>query len=138
MKEWKVIEDPNVDIPQLGLLYESAPWSKGRSPDDIKRMLENTDYVFSVRDGDMLVGFARVLTDKIYRATLWDVIVHPQRQGQGIGEALLKAIVSHPVLSHVDRIWLNTHDKFLFYERFGFVRSDQGMTRDRTGGRGTS
>jgi GNAT superfamily N-acetyltransferase len=136
--EWRVIEGPNVDIQQLGQLYESAPWSKGRSADDIKRMLENTSYIFSVRDGDTLVGFARVLTDKVYRATLWDVIVHPERQGRGIGEALLKAIVSHPVLSRVDRLWLNTHEKFQFYERFGFVRSDQGMIRDRTGGRRSS
>ena len=138
MAEWKVNEGPNVDMDQLRQLYESAPWAKGRTADDIKRMLENTDYVFSVQDGETLVGFARVLTDKVYRATLWDVIAHPARQGQGIGEALLKAIVSHPVLSRVDRLWLNTHEKFRFYERFGFVRSDQGMIRDRTGGRGPS
>ncbi len=128
--EWKIIEGPGVDLDQLRKLYEFAPWSEGRKADDIKRMIENTDYLFSVWEGKTLVGFARVLTDKVYRATLWDVIVHPKKQGQGVGESLMKAILSHPVLSQVQIFWLNTRDKQSFYERFGFVRSDQGMVRD--------
>ena len=120
------------DALQLQALYDHAPWAKGRSLDGIQRMLENTDYVFSAWDGPRLVGFARVLTDRIYRATLWDVVVHPDYQGRGVGESLMKTILSHPVLSGVDKFWLNTRDKQAFYERFGFVRSDQGMVRDRS------
>lgn len=128
--EWKVIEGPEIDLEQLRRLYAFAPWSKGREADEIKRMIENTDYVFSVWEGKTLVGIARILTDKVYRATLWDVIVHPEHQGQGVGESLMRAILSHPVLSRVEKFWLNTRDKQSFYERFGFVRSDQGMVRD--------
>jgi len=124
-------EGQDLDIQQLQALYHHALWAKGRNLDGIKRMLENTDYVFSAWDGPRLIGFARVLTDRIYRATLWDVVVHPDYQGQGVGEALIKTILSHPVLSKVDKFWLNTRDKQAFYERFGFVRSDQGMVRDR-------
>lgn len=124
-------EGQDLDIQQLQALYHHALWAKGRDLDGIKRMLENTDYVFSASDGPRLIGFARVLTDRIYRATLWDVVVHPDYQGQGVGEALIKTILSHPVLSKVDKFWLNTRDKQAFYERFGFVRSDQGMFRDR-------
>jgi GNAT superfamily N-acetyltransferase len=124
-------EGQDLDVQQLQALYHHAIWAKGRDLDGIKRMLENTDYVFSAWDGPRLIGFARVLTDRIYRATLWDVVVHPDYQGQGVGEALIKTILSHPVLSKVDKFWLNTRDKQAFYERFGFVRSDQGMVRDR-------
>ena len=127
-------EDKDVDVQQLQDLYTHAPWAKGRSLDGIRRMLKNTDYVFSAWDGTRLVGFARVLTDRIYRATLWDVIVHPDFQGKGVGELLLKSILAHPVLSGVQKFWLNTRDKQSFYERFGFVRSDQGMVRERPGG----
>ena len=133
--DWKIIEGPDIDVEQLRCLYAFAPWSKGRRADDIKRMLENTDYVFSVFDGETIVGFARVLTDKVYRATLWDVVVHPDRQGQGVGDSLMNAILSHPVLSRIEKFWLNTRDKQAFYERFGFKRSDQGMVRDRGGDR---
>ncbi len=123
-------EGHDVDIQQLQALYHHAPWATGRSLDGIKRMLENTNYVFSAWDDRRLVGFARVLTDRIYRATLWDVVVHPDYQGQGVGESLMKTILSHPVLSRVQKFWLNTRDKQAFYERFGFVRSDQGMVRE--------
>lgn len=95
-------------------------------------MLQNTDYHFSAWDGRKLIGFARVLTDGIYRATLWDVVIHPDYQGQGIGEELVNHILSHPVLSKIEKFWLNTRDKFGFYEKFGFVRSDQGMIRENS------
>jgi len=122
-----VREGHEVDIQQLQALYHHAPWAAGRTLDGIKLMLENTDYVFSAWDDRRLVGFARVLTDRIYRATLWDVVVHPDYQGRGVGESIMKTILSHPVLSRVQKFWLNTRDKQAFYERFGFVRSDQGM-----------
>ena len=76
-----------------------------------------------------LIGFARVLTDRVYRATLWDVVVHPDYQKRGVGEELVNRALAHPVLSKVEKFWLNTRDKFGFYEKFGFVRSDQGMVR---------
>jgi GNAT superfamily N-acetyltransferase len=127
-------EGPDIDLDQLQALYHYAPWAAGRKKEEIQVMLKNTDYVFSAQDIDRLVGFARILTDHIYRATLWDVVVHPDYQGQGVGEALMKTIFSHPVLSNVQKFWLNTRDKQPFYERFGFVRSDQGMFREKPSG----
>ena len=93
-------------------------------------MLANTDYYFSGWDGPRLVAFARVLTDGIYRATLWDVVVDAAYQGRGVGEGLMGVILAHPVLSRVEKFWLNTRDKQKFYERFGFVSSPQGMVRE--------
>lgn len=119
-----------VDPSALQALYEVAPWARGRAVKGIRIMLKNTDYHFSAWEGKKLIGFARVLTDHIYRATLWDVIVHPDYQKRGVGEELMKRVLSHPVLSNVERFWLNTRDKFGFYEKFGFVRSDQGMVRE--------
>jgi N-acetylglutamate synthase-like GNAT family acetyltransferase len=124
-------EGHDVDIRQLQTLYHHAPWAAGRDLDGIKQMLSNTDYVFSAWDDRRLIGFARVLTDRIYRATLWDVVVYPDDQGKGVGESLMKTILSHPVLSKVQKFWLNTRDKQVFYERFGFVRSDQGMVLEK-------
>lgn len=128
---FEVCEGGKVDPKQLQDLYEFVPWARGRDIDRIKQMLENTDYAFSVREGRRLVGFVRVLTDRIYRATLWDMVVHPEFQGKGVGEALMKAVLKHPVLSRVQKFWLNTRDKKSFYEQFGFKASDQGMFLDR-------
>jgi ribosomal protein S18 acetylase RimI-like enzyme len=125
----KIREDYPVKPAALQALYEHAFWAKGRTLKGIRKMLKNTDYHFSAWDDNKLIGFARVLTDGIYRATLWDVVIHPDYQGQGIGEELMNRILSHPVLSKIERFWLNTRDKFGFYEKFGFIRSDQGMVR---------
>jgi len=124
-------EGEPLDVDQLQRLYEQAPWARGRSKDGIARMLANTDYYFTGWDGPRLVAFARVLTDGIYRATLWDVVVDAVYQGRGVGEGLMGVILSHPVLSRVEKFWLNTRDKQTFYERFGFVSSSQGMVRER-------
>lgn len=119
-----------VELAALQALLQYAPWAQGRTVEGIRRMLDNTDYHFSAWDGKRLIGFARVLTDRIYRATLWDVVVHPDYQKRGVGEELMNRILSHPVLSQVEKFWLNTRDKFGFYEKFGFVCSDQGMVRE--------
>jgi len=116
----------------LQALFEHAPWARRRTTEEICIMLENTDYHFSAWDGQRLVGFARVLTDRVYRATLWDVVVHPDYQGKGVGDEMMNKILAHPVLSKIEKFWLNTKDKFGFYEKFGFVRSDQGMVRLRS------
>jgi len=94
-------------------------------------MLEFTDYYFSGWDGPRLVAFARVLTDRVYRATLWDVVVDAEYQGRGVGDGLMAMVLHHPVVSQVEKVWLNTRDKRKFYERFGFVSNDQGMVLER-------
>ena len=127
----EIKEGAPVDPAVLQALYEHAAWARGRSVDGIRRMLAGTDYQFSAWDGRRLVGFARVITDGVYRATLWDVVVHPDYQGRGVGEELMNRILTHPVLSTVEKFWLNTRDKHGFYEKFGFVRSDQGMVKEQ-------
>ena len=121
-----------IEPADLQSLLKHAPWAQGRTVEGIGAMLSNTDYHFSAWDGKRLVGFARVLTDRVYRATLWDVVVHPDYQGKGVGDEMMNKILAHPVLSKIEKFWLNTKDKFGFYEKFGFVRSDQGMVRLRS------
>lgn len=129
----QIKEGASIEPVALQALLAHAPWARGRTADGTRAMLARTDYHFSAWDGTMLVGFARVLTDGIYRATLWDVVVHPDSQGRGVGEELMSRILAHPVLSRVEKFWLNTRDKFGFYEKFGFLRSDQGMFREQPG-----
>src|SRR5215212_7158577 len=40
-----------------------------------------------------LVGLARVLDDGLLYASVWDVLVAPERQRHGIGRALLEAVL---------------------------------------------
>ncbi len=82
-------EKKSLQPEQLLTLFQQAPWAKGRTLDDAREMLRHTDVALCAWDGDRLVGFGRVLTDFVYRATIWDVIVDEAYQKQGINLSLL-------------------------------------------------
>ena len=125
-------ERKDFDPALLIRLYDCASWAKARIPDDVKDMLAHTDLTISVWDGPKLVGFGRVLTDYVYRASIWDVIVDPAYQGQDIGTKIMERILHHPALRRVELFWLNTRDKQAFYEKLGFSSNEQtGMVWDR-------
>ncbi len=125
-------ERRDFDPTQLVRLYEHAPWAKGRTVADAREMLSNTDLALSVWDGEHLVGFGRVLTDYVYRASIWDVIVDPTYQGQDIGTQIMERILEHPSLKRVELFWLCTRDRQSFYEKLGFSSKEQtGMVWTR-------
>ena len=110
-----------VDVEQLLDLYETTWWALERSADDVRRALDYSHPVLSAWDGPSLVGFTRVISDRTYRATIWDVIVRPTHQGRGIGTKLVRAALNHPDLESVTSFLLLTKDKHRFYEQFGFA-----------------
>ncbi|HYM38179.1 MAG TPA: GNAT family N-acetyltransferase [Nitrospiraceae bacterium] len=125
-------ERKDFDPTLLVRLYDCAPWAKARTVAGITDMLAHTDLAISVWDGPQLIGFGRVLTDYVYRASIWDVIVDPDYQGQDIGTQIMEKILHHPALTRVELFWLCTRDKQTFYEKLGFSSHEQtGMVWDR-------
>jgi len=118
-------ERKNFDPALLVRLYDCAPWATARTVDDVKVMLTHTDLVISVWDGPRLIGFGRVLTDYVYRASIWDVIVDQAYQGQDVGTQIMDKILHHPSLKRVELFWLCTRDKQTFYEKLGFSADEQ-------------
>lgn len=94
-------------------------------------MLGHTDVAISAWDGGRLVGFGRVLTDYVFRASIWDVIVDRHYQSRGIGTELVEHILHYPALKEVELFWLCTRMPG-FYERIGFSSKEQtGMVWSR-------
>jgi ribosomal protein S18 acetylase RimI-like enzyme len=125
-------ECKDFDPALLVRLYDYASWAKARTVDGISDMLAHTDLAISVWDGTHLIGFGRVLTDYVYRASIWDVIVDPKYQGQDIGTQIMDKILHHPSLTRVELFWLCTRNKQTFYEKLGFTSNEQtGMVWDR-------
>ncbi|MCS6897331.1 MAG: GNAT family N-acetyltransferase [Nitrospira sp.] len=113
---------PSAD--QLIRLFHQAPWAKGRTIEGTEEMLRHTDLAICAWDRERLVGFGRVLTDFVYRATIWDVIVDRAYQKQGIGSEIVRRILEHPRLERVELFWLCTR-RPSFYERLGFSAKEQ-------------
>jgi N-acetylglutamate synthase-like GNAT family acetyltransferase len=114
-----------VDFEQLqNLFVKTAFWARSRNMDDLKMAIANSNPVVTVWDGDRLIGFARATSDGVYRAGIWDVVVDPDYQGVGLGRKLVQTVLSHPMVSKVERIYLTTTHQQSFYERIGFERNE--------------
>ena len=109
----------DIDAQLLLPLLNQAPWAKERTVEHVRDMLRHTDFAMTVWDGNVLVGFGRVLTDYVYRASIWDVVVDKRYQGRRIGTELVERILRHPQLARVELFWLCTRRPG-FYERLGF------------------
>ncbi len=125
-------EKKNFDPTKLVRLYQQAPWAKGRTLEDAREMLRHTDVAVTAWEEDLLIGFGRVLTDYIYRATIWDVIVDKTHQRQGVGANIVQHILNHSRLKKVELFWLCTRMPG-FYEKLGFSSKEQtGMVWSRS------
>ncbi|BAZ68671.1 MAG: GNAT family N-acetyltransferase [Pelatocladus maniniholoensis HA4357-MV3] len=113
-----------IDLYQLQQLLDiSTFWAKERSTEDLEVAIANSDPVISLWDGQQLIGFARATSDCIYRATIWDVVIHPDYRGNGLGCKLIETVLSHPRLQRVERVYLMTTHQQEFYEKIGFQQN---------------
>jgi len=83
-------------------------------------MLRGSQAVISLWSENELVGFGRASSDGIYRAVLWDVVIDENHQGKGNGKLLLEALLNHPNLVEVERVYLMTTNQAGFYGELGF------------------
>ncbi len=110
-----------INLYQLQELFNLAAfWAKGRSIEDLSIAIANSDPVISICDGEQLIGFARATSDGIYRATIWDVVIHPDYRGTGLGRKLVETVLSHPRVRRVERVYLMTTHQQEFYQKIGF------------------
>jgi ribosomal protein S18 acetylase RimI-like enzyme len=109
-------------IMELAKLYKQEGWTKDRTLEDIKKMIKHCKIIGLIdEETDRLVGFTRIVTDYIYRATIYDVIVLKEYQGLGLGRLLMETIVNHPILSKIERVDLYcAEEKIEFYKKWGF------------------
>ncbi len=109
-------------LEQLQELFNlGTHWAQGRSCADLAVAWANSEPVVTVWDGDLLIGHARAISDGVFRATIWDVVIHPAYQGRGLGRKLVQTVLAHPKVAKVERVYLTTTNQREFYERIGFV-----------------
>ena len=109
---------------QICRLFELAAfWASTRRPEEMKQAIDHSNPVVTAWDGDHLIGFSRATSDGIFRATIWDVVIHPDYQGAGMGRRLVETLIAHPHMNKVERTYLMTTHQQRFYERIGFERN---------------
>jgi len=88
-------EGHDVDLEQVAALFNSVGW-QARTVDRarLRQQVVGAMFVVSAWEGDILVGFARAISDGATNAYISTVAVLPAYQGQGIGRALIRRLTS--------------------------------------------
>ena len=123
MDKYRIVETlTESQVSDLMDLYKNEFWSDKRTREDVVKMLASTDVIIGLVDEcDRLIGITRVLTDFVYRAMIFDVIIKPTHRKMGLGAKLMDAVLNHPRLQTVEHFYLNCLPNMIpFYERWGF------------------
>ena len=93
---------------QYFALFETTGWNREyqASPEELARAVANSQHFVSAYDAGKLVGFGRVLTDGVLHAMIYEMIVHPDYQGRGIGTQILRSLVQWCYENHICDIQL--------------------------------
>lgn len=116
----QTVELDPTDAAELHALFAEYGWWDDRTIDGVEAALEATPLALGIRADRELVAAARILTDYVYYARVYDVIVAAERRGDGVGTALLEAVVTHPELAAVNPVLLCREGLVPFYESVGF------------------
>lgn len=85
-------------------------------------MLDNSNILLTVWDGDTLVGFLRAMTDYGFDCYLNDLAVDKAYQNQGIGRTLLQEL-RHHLGDEVMILLSSAKDAVDFYRRNNFTEA---------------
>ncbi len=101
-------------------------FDNGRSPEALRRSFEQSQHVAFARDGDRVVGMARLLSDGVCNAYLLDVWTASSHRRRGIASAMIRRLLDEVPGQHVG---LQTDDMQAFYESLGFGPQPEFLSR---------
>lgn len=120
-----VVELDEADAPAVAALYDDHDWWADRGVEEVREALANTELALGIEADGRLVASARVVTDAVFYATVYDVIVAADRRGEGAGHELMEAVVSHDLVAAVETVDLRCREGLVpFYRAVGFEVHD--------------
>lgn len=115
------------DIPALKEVYQSVGWLKHDEETIRKIFSASTHTVFAMED-HKIVGFSRALSDGVFNAAIYDVVVHKEFQGRGIARILVDDLLNQfHKISCVHLISTTGNEDF--YQKIGFRKLKTGMAK---------
>lgn len=104
-------------------LYSSVGWSAYTSdPSSLRKAFEGSLLTLAAYDNGGLAGIIRTVGDGSSIVYIQDIIVSPERQRQGIGTALVKAVLERfPSVRQIILTTDDTEQTKAFYSSCGFT-----------------
>ena len=103
-------------------LYSAVGWTAyTENMPALREGFKNSLLVLAAYDGEELLGLIRAVGDGATIVFVQDILVFPDKQRQGIGTALLKAILDrYPDVRQIELATDNTPKTVAFYKSMGF------------------
>ncbi|MHC5596491.1 MAG: GNAT family N-acetyltransferase [Nostoc sp.] len=132
-KETRIVfsTERDIDLYELEELCDAVGWSR-RPLRKVKKAIEHSFLVASMwqirGNQKRLIGFARATSDHAFNATIWDVVVHPDFQSQGLGKALMKYVLKKLRSEEISNVTLFADPHVVdFYRTMGFMADPEGI-----------
>ncbi|WP_412839294.1 GNAT family N-acetyltransferase [Bacillus paranthracis] len=108
-------------------VYASVGWTK-HTNEIIRQVFEASNVIAIVTFNDRIIGFGRAMSDGVFNAAIYDVVVHREFQRQGIAKKIMEFLLDK--LSNVSCIHLiSTTGNEEFYRKLGLKKLKTGMAR---------
>ena len=103
-------------------LYSAVGWTAyTENMPALREGFKNSLLVLAAYDGEELLGLIRAVGDGATIVFVQDILVFPDKQRQGVGTALLKAILDrYPDVRQIELATDNTPKTVAFYKSMGF------------------
>jgi ribosomal protein S18 acetylase RimI-like enzyme len=98
-------------------------FDNGRTPEALRRSFEQSEHVVFARDGERVVGMARLLSDGVCNAYILDVWTASAYRRRGIASAMVRRLLERVPGQHVGL--QADADAQGFYESLGFRRQPE-------------
>jgi len=115
-----------IDWEQAKADLAADDFDNGRTADALRRSFERSQHVAFARDGERVVGMARLLSDGVCNAFLVDVWTASAYRRRGIASAMIRRLLDEVPGHHVG---LQTDDAQAFYKSLGFEPQPEFWSR---------
>ncbi|GAA0191968.1 GNAT family N-acetyltransferase [Fulvivirga kasyanovii] len=103
-------------------IYKANKWSSAEKPDELYKALTNSHSLISAWSNDKLVGIGNAISDGHLVVYYPHLLVHPDYQGQGIGQMIMAKM--QEIYGGFHMQMLTADGKAIdFYKKVGFERA---------------
>ena len=116
--------DASLSPAEVNAAYAWAEWPE-REPSRLEALARSCTWLAAQDPDGALVGVARLLDDGALHASLWDVIVRPDRRRRGIGAALVRTALDECADRRLIAL-VSTPSAVPFFAAMGFLAESHG------------
>jgi GNAT superfamily N-acetyltransferase len=118
----KIEINDDVQTDEVAELYRANKWSSADKPKQLMAALKNSHSLIIARLDDRLIGLANALSDGHLVVYYPHLLVHPEFQGQGVGQRIMESM--REIYSDYHQQILVADGKAInFYRSVGFERA---------------